>query len=363
MTQTRVEAAIVVLGMRRSGASALTRALGSLGSQNFASPSCLLDASAAHQTGFSETSKIKPFNGDILEWLNRSWLSYEPIDPNWDKAVSAFRWHERAQKLRAGEFVGSANPLVNLPRIGQLVGCWFEALSDFASRVVVPNIIRHPIEVTQSLSLRNGFDRDVSQLVGLRYNLDAEFASRSRARSFVNFRGLLHNWHRVIARVARHHGADDDAEMLKIGDFPWIGAPYNILYRWGEGETPKPNDLATLDENRAAIDTAAPVLAAMIDKGRLAEADATIADLPQHEGDRSVALHSGNTRAEIVQHIAHNQALAEGYAQLRTGLDAPQGKYKRMATKFSSAQTSNVARTEGVAHARAIAAANAVGLS
>ncbi len=151
--------------------------------------------------------------------------------------------------------------------------------------------------------------------------------------------------------------------MFKIGDSRWIGAAGDIFYRWGEGETPKPNNLATLDGIRTAIDTAAPNLAAMIDKGRLAETKETIADLPRRRGGWSVALHSGNTRAKIVQHVACNRALAEGYVQLRTGLDPPQEKYKRMSTKFSSAQASNVARTQEVAHARAIAAANAAGLS
>ncbi len=194
-----MEAAVVVPGTRLWGASALTRALEL---QKFASPSRLLVANVDRKTGFSETFEITAFIDDILEWLNRFWFSSEPIDPNWDKAVSAHRWHERAQKLIAEEFVESANSLVNNLRIGQMFGGWFEALSDFASRVVVAIIIRNPIEGAQSLNLRNGFGRDVSQLVWLRCNLDAEFATRGRARSFVNFRRLLDDWHGVIARGA-----------------------------------------------------------------------------------------------------------------------------------------------------------------
>src|SRR5438552_705120 len=69
------------------------------------------------------------------------------------------------------------------PRICRFVPFWLDVLGEIGAqpRIVIP--VRSPLDVAESLKLRNGFSSSKSLLLWLRHTLDAEAETRKLSRS------------------------------------------------------------------------------------------------------------------------------------------------------------------------------------
>lgn len=192
--------AVIVLGMHRSGTSALTGTLHRLGvalGANLMPP-----IPGDNDKGFYENDDIVPVHERLFATLGSSWHDVSAPLPDWWQrtAVAPFR-AELAAVLRR-EF--GAAPLwgVKDPRICRFLPLWLDLLDAAGTDAKLLLIWRHPFEVAESLRRRQGFDRPKSYLLWFRYMREAEVGSRGRARTLIGFADFLADWRGTIQAAA-----------------------------------------------------------------------------------------------------------------------------------------------------------------
>lgn len=155
-----MNATVVVLGMHRSGTSALTRALSLLGASL---------GPAANLGRNWETPVMRRPNDALLNAFGGGWDCPPQMPDGWveSEAVQAILPMARA----AFAEYGSPDVLVwKDPRTCMTLPFWLQL---FPERPVIVFVHRHPVEVADSLTARNGFHRAHGLALWERYNAAA----------------------------------------------------------------------------------------------------------------------------------------------------------------------------------------------
>jgi hypothetical protein len=273
--------AVIVLGMHRTGSSALTRVLSLLGCDL---PANLIPARENDNgLGFWESQSVIDVNQAILESAGSNWNDWTPLGPNWLASPLKDSYVERAHAVLADEFGDSRLFVLKDPRLCRLMPVWSEALTDFGATPVFVLPVRNPFEVSASLRQRNQLLEAEAQLCWLRHVLDSEQSTRGQARVFVRFVDLLENWRRTVDRISatldlpwphrsasvedaidaflspnlRHQKVDDGRVLDDSRLSPWIKECYQILCRWTRDDASK-GDEVELDRIRRALNNSVP---------------------------------------------------------------------------------------------------------
>ena len=276
------DCAVLVLGMHRSGTSAMAGVLAQCG---LGLPESLIAPSESNERGFFESSAINELNNRTLADFNQTWLSLAPVtDDCWRTAKLARRKKELAA-LVAKEFASTTVPIIKDPRICRLLPLWDQALRQVSDNVRVAFIIRQPTEVASSLNRRNQIEAEFGLLLWARYNLDAEYHSRQMRRQFVTFDGLLSDWRNLFQKIdlpIEPSAVDGEAidqflssglrhyhgEAAKLDGVELVDELFGILSRWAvEGE--RKEDYPALDKLRRMLNEMGKVVGALGEKGRL----------------------------------------------------------------------------------------------
>ena len=192
--------AILVLGMHRSGTSALTRVLNLLGAQL---GSRLMPAvSGNNENGFWENQDAVDINEQLLAGLGRHWHDVREMPPGWMQSEAAARARVAIEALLRREFAAAPLWALKDPRLCRLAPLWLEALQrlDIAARIVLT--VRCPDEVAASLRARDGWAEPLSRLMWLQHMREAELATRAYRRTVVEYAELLSDWRGVARRIA-----------------------------------------------------------------------------------------------------------------------------------------------------------------
>ena|GEM_PF-1555315 len=271
-TSRSVRQAYVVLGMHRSGTSALTRVLSLAGATL---PKALMAPGADNPKGFWESTAIADLNDEILDSVDSEWddvfaLRPRPFLANFDTAFLA-----RAVETLEADF-GSANPIVlKDPRISILAPFWTRALREFGADPRFIIAVRHPIEVAGSLMARNQMPMAKSALVWASYMIAAERDTRDEKRVFVSYDAMLANWREQVQRIEaqtgmplprmtprttseidsflnaddRHHRADPKS-LERRRDIPaWIQSVADWMEAAANDKNPSPKEIEALSQN------------------------------------------------------------------------------------------------------------------
>lgn len=196
--------AYLVLGMHRSGTSAVTQVLALCGAEL---PSNVMPGDENNAKGYFEPWKIAQFNNRRLRAGTSAWddvfaFPYVAMDPPAETA-----WRREAVELFQSEYGRAKHPLLKDPRVTVLLPLWLPALESLSigARCVIP--VRHPLAVAGSLGRRDGFPVEKSVLLWCAYMLAAEAYTRDLPRAFVSYDGLLADWRAELAKVEAAHGA------------------------------------------------------------------------------------------------------------------------------------------------------------
>ena len=201
----RPRRAVVVLGMHRSGTSAVTRLLTLAGA---APPRELMPANADNPQGYWESRRIARFNNRLLESAGTRWNDDARIAEAWFSAAERDADRDEAVTILADEFGAAAEIVLKDPRICRLLPFW---LSVFAAAGIEPFglvVARDPLEVARSLAARvhvpefrpaaiPAISRGL--LLWLRYVLDAERAGQDLPRHVVHYADLVTDWRQALA--------------------------------------------------------------------------------------------------------------------------------------------------------------------
>jgi hypothetical protein len=195
--------ALVVLGMHRSGTSALTRVLGLLGADL---PSRLLEPAPDAERGYWESADLVTIHERLLASAGLAWDDVLPIPDSWWQSTEAQGFQREVMDALARDFSTSTLFVIKDPRICRLLPLWKSALAQLGTEPLFILCVRNPLEVIDSLKARNGFSPARSALLWLRYVIEAERGSRDGRRVVVSFESLLRDWRGVADQLSRGFG-------------------------------------------------------------------------------------------------------------------------------------------------------------
>lgn len=190
--------AILVMGMHRSGTSAVTRMLNLLGVDL---GSRLIAPGEDNPLGFWEHAEAVAQHERLLASFGMTWDDPQPLPEGWLESDAAKDAVAGIRAIADSDFASSRMWAVKDPRLSRFVPLWRKALK---SRVRLKAVIvsREPDNVALSLAGRNGIPAGVAQLLWARYLADAEEGSRGLPRSLVHFEELMRDWVGASARIA-----------------------------------------------------------------------------------------------------------------------------------------------------------------
>jgi hypothetical protein len=190
---------IVVLGMDRSGTSAMTAVLNLLGADV---GNDLLPAAPDNPKGFFEHRGIWTIHEELLAALGSCWGDVVPLPDRWWEGPAARKATKDILALLERDFGRSPLWAVKDPRLCRFFTMWIPLLHHFGSTPHALIMFRNPFEVSASLYVRNRIRTERALLWWLDYVLTAELTSRTVKRVFVSYDDLLANWKVVLCRVA-----------------------------------------------------------------------------------------------------------------------------------------------------------------
>lgn len=190
--------ALVVVGMHRSGTSAVARLLSMLGADL---PRVVAPALPDNETGFWEPKEIVEAHERLLHDAGSAWDDVSPINESWFATGEARRYEDELLELLELNYSDSTLFVLKDPRICRLVPFWLRVLDRFAATPLFIIPIRDPLAVAESLKRRNDFILDKSLLLWLRHVLEAERATRQHLRTFISYDALLADWKSTLQRA------------------------------------------------------------------------------------------------------------------------------------------------------------------
>lgn len=208
--------AILVLGMHRSGTSALTGCLAKLG-VTLGSEGSFLAPRHDNPTGFWEHSGVYAAHERLLGRLETAWDNSGPMPTDWLSHPAVATAKSELRSLLEAEMVGSRIWAVKDPRICRLLPMWQDLLETMGVRCLPLFCVRHPFEVAKSLEIRNGFSITKGLALWLRHVTEAEAATRLSRRVLVSYEALLADWRIQLERVREFFQLDWPVEADKAG--------------------------------------------------------------------------------------------------------------------------------------------------
>jgi len=275
---------LVVLGMHRSGTSALTGALAKLG----ALPGTqLMPSTADNAGGYWECAPVVRLNDELLKRLGARWDSVAPPPAGWLALSPVEALHPEAAGIARTQFGDAKFAVLKDPRLCRLLPFWLPAFSAAGFTVSCALMVRRPMEVAASLARRDQFAPEKSLALWYSHLVEAERDSRGLARATICYDALLADAGGELSRVCedadyplkasaaqkkaaiefvqpdlqrQHHGAPKRAarEALASGLDSVLDGAYAKLAESPSGKDPQPAVAALVTAARAALAVAIP---------------------------------------------------------------------------------------------------------
>ena len=192
--------ALIVLGMHRSGTSAMTGVLNCLGVQ--LGSNLYTGHQGINDKGYFEHNDIADLDDEVLIALDSCWddiLPWKDSNP-WENRVLE-KYSKRLAHYIRRDFAKADVWAVKDPRVCRLLPWWQGVLQNLGIEAYYLLVLRRPLEVADSLQRRDGFSLEKSLLLWAEHNLQAEFWTRKAPRTVVLFDRLLAEPERELERI------------------------------------------------------------------------------------------------------------------------------------------------------------------
>ena len=207
--------ALIVLGMHRSGTSAVTRVFNLLGAQ--LGTKLMPSAANNNETGFWERKEVRELHDRLLASFGSHWDDFRPMPEGWCVTSMGMAIRDEMAELLRHEFGTAPLWIVKDPRACRLVPFWLSVTGKLQVEPIFLVVFRNPLAVAASLEKRDGFPSCKSVLLWLRHVFDAEHESRGFRRAFINYDDLLQDWRLCVADVSSQLGMDLTREISTQG--------------------------------------------------------------------------------------------------------------------------------------------------
>ncbi len=213
---------IVVMGMHRSGTSALMGVLHTLGVE--LGENCLNPAED-NPKGFFENKEIVDINEKILRSLNSSWDSPFLLPGEWWRQEHLEEYKDEIAGIVERQLKNRSVFGIKDPRISRLLPLWKIIFEELGITPYFIIMLRNPMEVAESLKKRDGFTFEKAFLLWMEYMLEAELYSRPFPRVYISFDELLRSPGKIIGSLSGMFGinfprsyTDTDNEIVSFLD-------------------------------------------------------------------------------------------------------------------------------------------------
>jgi GT2 family glycosyltransferase len=187
---------LLVLGMHRSGTSAITRILNLMGAEL---PKHLLGALPGNEAGHWEPERLVLLHDQMLAEAGSSWRDVRPFDLAQLSVGRLEHYKTMIQSIVQDEFGDARVFVLKDPRICRFISIYRAVFRELNVRIHPVIIIRNPLEVSASLSARDGMSNVYGMLLWLRHCLDAEKHTRDLSRVLVNYDSVVNDAAAVTA--------------------------------------------------------------------------------------------------------------------------------------------------------------------
>lgn len=190
---------LLVLGMHRSGTSALTRTLNILG---LGLPKTLIKNNSSNVKGHWESLPLSQLNDEYLRLGGLVWSDWKLGNLDRIRAKNRREFQSDLKALLGAEFPADRVSVLKEPRIARIADEYLEFFKaeDIPVSAIIP--VRNPLEVIQSLVARNDMNRLDAALLWLRNVLEAVEASADVKRAFFTYDRFLQSPVEVLSSVA-----------------------------------------------------------------------------------------------------------------------------------------------------------------
>ena len=200
-----MDTAYFVLGMHRSGTSALASTLQSLGI-DFGSS--LLDPSPDNPKGYFENKAVQAFNENLLTLRGYSWNDVS-FDIHSLEEETFNDLVARAQKIILSEFSGFSEFGVKDPRLCILFPIWYQDCKNLGISVKIVLAYRDPDEIALSLFKRNGIKHARAFTLCADYMSKAEKYTRDLERTLTSYDSLVDDFDNTVSQLLQFIGRSE----------------------------------------------------------------------------------------------------------------------------------------------------------
>ena len=186
---------VIVLGAHRSGTSAFTGSLATLGLEL---PKALMERAIDNERGFFESDRIVSLNERILEHFGTNWFEWKTISKSKLLAPEMNGFLDDAIDAIKSDFDLKNDLVAKDPRFCKLLPFWLQVFEQVGLESVCVIPYRNPLEVAQSLAVRDGFDIHYSSVFWGWQLILAEQYSRNLKRCFISYDTLISDWDQVL---------------------------------------------------------------------------------------------------------------------------------------------------------------------
>ena len=193
--------AICILGMHRSGTSAIARSINFLGAY-LGENSDFLTPFSDNPEGYWERDDIVSLNDRILYHLKKTWDTTLPLPDRWHVSDKIKPFKEEIITLIKKTFSDHQLWAFKDPRISILFPLWRDVLNELGIEFSTIFVIRNPLDVAKSLKIRDGFSYDKSFGIWFHYNIAALISVFDLPHVFIHYDRVIDNWELELRKCA-----------------------------------------------------------------------------------------------------------------------------------------------------------------
>ncbi len=248
--ENKRQRAVLVLGMHRSGTSAVAGALASCGIDF--GKRLMPPEPGVNDKGFWEHIDIVQIHNDLLMQLDSSWDDVRMLPDAWERSGECEQAMERLREVICRDFSDASIWGMKDPRLCRLLPLWIELLERLRIDAFYVVVLRHPGEVMRSLMKRDRFSAEKALHLYKLHLLDAEQWTRGKRRCFLDYADFLHHpenqieWvlnqlglhieeqnrlevHGIVDANLRHHRFNEENDFDQIDGYRKVVELYETL--------------------------------------------------------------------------------------------------------------------------------------
>jgi hypothetical protein len=223
---------VFILGMHRSGTSALGLILEKLG---LSLGKKVMSAQKENPKGYAENFSLVEFHDKFLQSIGSNWQDPKPVGAARFEGEAARGFREELLQVLAKEF-GQGRPLIKDPRMCRLMRLWLPLIKEHFPKASFILPIRHPVQVARAVRKNRELTLGRGLKLWVVHALEGERTTREFPRVFTTYEQLMRAPVETVLPLAKELGLSTDAVPAAVSASIDIRLWHNKDQSWPEGE-------------------------------------------------------------------------------------------------------------------------------